>query len=115
MSNKFHPGREEGSENRKNIADRNPEERKHEVAQRGGTAEQTAAQPAPAGEHPKAPAQNQTSGYGNREDRENPGKGLQQQQSGEVQSQQMPGKQPEGRAMSQNGARISDFAERPKK
>ena len=113
MSNKFRPGREEGSENRKGTPDgeRNPQEMRHEVAQRSGRAEQTSSDVE--GEHPAAPAQNQTSGYGNREDRENPGKGLQQQQSGERQSQQLPGKDSEGRAMSQNGARISDFEERP--
>jgi hypothetical protein len=50
-----------------------------------------------------APNRDQTSGSGHREDRENPGKGL--QQSGTRQSHELPG---EGTRV-ENAARISDF------
>ena len=62
---------------------------------------------------------NKTSGYGNREDRENPEKGL--QQSGTRQAHDLPGEgtrvgddeRRQGRADSQNAARIADCEDRP--
>jgi hypothetical protein len=115
---KFDPGREVGSENRKDVRDRPADEMQFEVAQR--TAARTDAHENK-GEHTRAsaPSESQTSGYGNREDRENPGKGL--AQSGTRQSHELPGEgtrvgddeRKNARAMSQNAARISDFEDRP--
>lgn len=116
------------SERRVDASTRPGEELAHEVAGRGSATD--AHQGNVQGRKPDAPAEEQLSGYGNREDRENPGLGL--QQSGENQSHELPGqgtrvgndekkdtratktRDPvDSRAMSQNGARISDFEERP--
>ena len=129
---KFDPGREVGSENRINPGDRPLDELEHEVAQRGARTD--AHQTANASSKPAAPPQpSQTSGFGNREDRENPGAGLAAQQSGEQQSHELVGEgtrvgkdEPrkvqgptapksdrDSRASSQNAARIADFEDRP--
>lgn len=130
---KFDPARETGSENRIDPAARPLDELTHEVAQRGKTTD--AHQSKNASSRPAAaPQTNQTSGYGQREDRENPGAGLGAQQSGEQQSHELVGegtrvgedeprtvKGPtvtredarDSRASSQNAARIADFEDRP--
>lgn len=102
------------AEQRIHRSDRPSGELADEVAQRGGESDAHATQSDK--KSPPAPGKKQTSGYGNREDRENPAMGL--PQSGERQSHDLPGEgirvgSDEHRAMSQNGARISDFEERP--
>jgi hypothetical protein len=105
------------------------DEMTHEVAQRGAATD--AQENRTASSNPAAPrTTEQTSGYGNREDRENPGMGLGAQQSGERQSHELVGEgtrvgkdEPrkvkgataprESPASSQNAARIADFEDRP--
>lgn len=117
------------SERRIDPSTRPEQEMKHEVAQRGGATD--AHDNRSASSTPAAPPMGeQTSGYGNREDRENPGMGLGAQQSGENQSHELVGEgtrvgkdEPrkvrgptasrDSRASSQNAARISDFEDRP--
>jgi hypothetical protein len=106
------------ADQRINPENRSPDEMKYEVAQRGSATDAHAN--ASRETKPEAGAQKkQTSGYGNREDRENPAAGL--KQSGEKQSHELPG---EGtrvgdgeskkiHADSQNGAAIRPFADRP--
>lgn len=127
---KFDPAREIGSENRIDPAARPLDELTYEVAQRGKTTD--AHQSKNASSRPAAtPGTEKTSGYGEREDRENPGMGLGAQQSGEQQSHELPGEgtrvgkdeprkvkgptapRDESRASSQNAARIADFEDRP--
>lgn len=103
------------SERRIHASSRPSQEMEHEVAQRGGrTDAHPTAEPPSESRSGDAPASPQTSGYGQREDRENPAAGAMAGQSGEGQSQERRGEGYEpakqgGRAMSQNGARISDF------
>lgn len=112
------------ADQRKHAETRPADEMKFEVAQRGSAIKDAHKTPADRMTHPDSPQGAKTGGYGKRDDRENPKTGL--GQDGQSQSHELPGqgtrvgndevkdasKTTNARAMSQNGARISDFESR---
>lgn len=105
------------SERRVDAASRPSVEMEHEVRQRASAPVDAHAPTDPASSHNPAddvPPGPQTSGYGQREDRENPAAGLGATQTGERQSQELPStgfRAP--RASSQNAGRLADFEHAP--